>query len=475
MKITKYLSILALSAGAYIISACSDDVSPIGPTIADSQVTVYVDSTLYRLNGRVVPAYDIDARSNFNILGHINVPEYGQLSASYVARLMTAGAMEIPDSITVNQVDSMRVIFRVPRTTVVGDTLAPQQLTVYRLNKQLPDDIKSNFNPEGYYDPARPAGHTNYTLSALAYSDSAFNKLQVLPISVSLPREWATDIFTAYRNDPSVFQWPASFNKVFPGIYVQPSFGRGCITAVQAARFYTYWHHTVTRTEVVDGESVKKQVLMKDSVCLMSTAPEVLASNNISFTPSQQLLQAIQNGDKIITTPLGYHVAIQFPLQQLLDRYHEASDELAIINSLSLAIPAKAIDNEYGIGTAPDLLLIRTSEIEDFFANSKVPDNKTSFTSSFDSDEGVYLFNNMRHYIVDMIEKVNNASQEEINDLCDFTLIPVSLTTETSTNADGSKTTYVTGCTPYLNRPTMTALDTEKALIVFTFTHQYID
>ncbi|MDE5552729.1 MAG: DUF4270 domain-containing protein, partial [Muribaculaceae bacterium] len=129
----------------------------------------------------------------------------------------------------------------------------------------------------------------------------------------------------------------------------------------------------------------------------------------------------------------------------------------------------------YGIDTAPNLLLIRTSEIEDFFANAKVPDNKTSFYSTYDEKAGGYMFNQMRHYIVQMKEESANATQEEMEKMCDFTLIPVNLTTEKVNNADGSTTTYVTGCTPYLTKPTMTRINAEKTLIIFTFTHQYID
>ncbi|MDE5551679.1 MAG: DUF4270 domain-containing protein, partial [Muribaculaceae bacterium] len=199
MNISKFLTAVSIPVALTMaaLSACSDDVNPIGGSIADSQVSIYVDSSYYNLHARVVDAMNIDARSTFNILGHIKVPEYGELSASYVARLMSAGEMNIPDSITVNMVDSMRVVFEVPRRSVVGDTLAPQQLTVYRLNRQLPDNITSDFNPEGYYNPQEPVGSTNYTLSGIAMSDSAFRSLRVLPVSVTLPRQWAVDIFNA--------------------------------------------------------------------------------------------------------------------------------------------------------------------------------------------------------------------------------------------------------------------------------------
>lgn len=466
---------LSVATGAVCLTSCEDEVSTIGSTISDQQVSISVDSAIYNLNGVTLNAEVIDARSTNNLLGHINVPEYGTLAASYVTRLLSADNMQIPDSITVNHIDSMRMVLEVPRATIVGDSVAPQQLQVFRLTRQLPSDIKSNFDPEGYYDPSDPLGTRNYTLSGLALSDSAFHNLKVLPISVTLPTEWARETFTAYRETPEVFQWPSSFNGVMPGLYIKPTFGRGCIAAVQATRLYTYWHYTIERTVVEDSVAKKVPVLMKDSICLFSSAPEVLASNNLKYAVSEKIRNMVSNGDKIITTPLGYNVRFSFPGRTLLNNYYKSDKELAVINSLTMAIPAEKIENDYGITPPPSLLMIRTSEIEDFFANSKVPDNLTSFVSEYNADNGRYDFNQMRNYIVYLNSERSKVSDEEFEKLCDFTLIPVTVTSESVTDYNNNATKYVTGCTPYLERPSMTRLDTENAVIIFTYTHQYIE
>lgn len=77
----------------------------------------------------------------------------------------------------------------------------------------------------------------------------------------------------------------------------------------------------------------------------------------------------------------------------------------------------------------------------------------------------------MRQYIVDLKNKGRDIAPEDV----DFTLIPVNFTTESVTNSyDGSITVYVTGCSPYISSPRMAVIDTDHAVLVFTFTSQIV-
>lgn len=461
LGIASMLSIISLAA-------CEDEVSNIGESITSGSVTINVDSAAFNFPSQTVDAMHIDARSTNNLLGHISVPEYGELSASYVTQLLAAAQMNIPDSIGVDRVDSVRLELLTPRSSSIGDTLAPQQFKAYTLTKSLPEDIRSNFNPTGYYDSAKPIATKNYTLSLIALSDSAFKNKRVIPISTPLPKVWGTELFTAYRNDPSAFEWPTTLNKYFKGFYFEPSFGRGAIANIGATEIMLYYHHYVTRTVVENEESVQRQVTIKDSVCLMASGPEVLSSSIFKYKPSQNILDAIAAGKQIITAPLGYHVSFKFPVKQLLEEYWSSDVNLLMINNLTLSIPAETIDNDYGIVPPPDLLMILRKDVEDFFANGKVPDNKTSFRGTYSSTDGRYDFSTMRQYIVDLKNKKEPITDADV----DFILIPVEMSTEVVNNYDGSTTTYITGCTPYLVRPAMVELHTDKAQVVFTFTQQ---
>ncbi len=470
MKPTRIAIPALLSAMAALsLASCEDEVSPIGGSIFNGEVAINVDSLILKIDAQSIEADIIDARSTTNLIGNINVAEYGRLSSAYVTQLLSAADLAIPDSIGVNRVDSMKMVLEIPRNMTIGDTLAPQQLKVYRLNRQLPQDIRSNFNPEGYYDPADVVATRNYTLSGITLQDSAFRKATTLKIAFRMPDSWATDAFNAYRAGNSVFDWPADFNQVFPGLYIEPSFGRGAMANVSATRLFLYYHYFIERNVVEDDVAVKKQITMRDSVCLFSSSPEVIGSSILNYRISDNLLALKAQGKTLITAPTGYRVRLKFPVNELLEQYWASDHNLSVINNLTFAIPATTIVNDYGIVPPPDLLMIRTSEIDEFFAQGKVPDNKTSFRGTYSSTNGRYEFSSMREYIVELKNKAGHVTADDI----DFTLIPVSFVTESSSNSyDGSTTIYITGCTPYLSKPCMAVLDTDKAAVVFTYTQQ---
>lgn len=461
---------LTAVAAASLIS-CENEVSPIGGSIVNGEVAISVDSLILKVDASTLREEEIDARSATTLIGDINVPEYGHLSASYVTQMLSAASLSIPDSIGIDRVDSLRMVLEIPRNQTIGDTLAPQQLKVYRLNRQLPSDIMSDFNPEGYYDKADYVATRNYTLSALAMPDSAFRKLTMLSIGFPMPKQWAVDIFRAYREGSVAFEWPQDFNRYFPGLYIEPSFGRGAMANVDATRMWLYYHYYVKRNVVENEQAVQKVYTMKDSVCVFASSPEVISSSILTYAPSRSVEDLVAEGKKVITTPSGYRVRIKFPAKEILEQYWVSDHNLSIINNLTFALPATTIPNEHGILPPPELLMIRTKDIKDFFANGKVPDNKTSFRGTYSSTRGRYEFSSMREYIVDLRNKGRDIDPEDI----DFTLIPVSFTTETVTSSyTGATTIYVTSCTPYISSPRMAVIDTDRAAVVFTFTSQLV-
>lgn len=475
MKI-KHLSLLLAIAGAFSLMSCEDNVSEIGGTIVPGEVKITVDSIETVLEAQTVYEPVYDARTMTKLLGRINAPEYGNLDCAFVTQMLSANRLVIPDSITVNDIDSMRLVMTVIRGSVTGDSLAPQQLKVFRLTKQLPKEITNEFDPTGYYDPDSPLGTQSYTLSAIAKSDSAFLKDYYIRIPVMLPKELAVETFNAYKKDPTVFQWPETFNSYFPGLYVKQNFGNGCIGTISAVQAFTYWHRTELRYEKDTENSTESNTkyhyvpyTVRDSIALFSSQPEVLSSNMVKYEPSQSLRSLVARGNRLITTPGGYQVKIKFPAKAIIDKYKNDLGRLSVISKLTMEIPAKSITNDFNIGVVPTLLMVKTSEREEFFNKNKIPDNKKSFYATYDSSKGSYSFTAFRDYIIELINK-GEVTDEDI----DFSLVPVILTTE-DVEGYNSTTTYVTKCAPYIGRPTMTLFDMSKVRIVFTFSNQIID
>lgn len=464
----------SLLAVCGLVVSCQDDVSDIGGSLNDDRVTITVDSLETDINATTVYYESFDGRNVTKLLGRLRVPEYGSLDCSFVSQMMSAAKMNIPDSITENDIDSIRLVLSVPRGSLTGDSLAPQQLRVYRLTKQLPSDITTSFNPEGYYDVSSLLGSRSYTLSNIAKGDSAMKQLSSVNIPVMLPRSLALDLFRKYRAGDPMFEWPSTFNRYFPGIYVEQNFGNGCVANISSARIYTYWHRQDLRYEMQPDSTYKYiPYIVRDSVCLMASQPEVLSSNVISYRVSDRIRELVDEGKSIITTPGGYVVEIKFPIKRLIDVYQQHGDVMSVVSTLRMQIPASTIKNDYGLSVAPYLLMVKKSERDKFFKENKTPDGLSSFYAAYNAETGSYQFNSMRDYFLEVLGKVRKG-EPLTDDDTDFCLIPVAVTIET-VNGYNSSSAYVTKVQPYLARPTMTQLATDRAIVSFIYTSQEID
>lgn len=475
MKIKPFAFALVALATSLFIS-CQDDISSQGSSLVTGEVTITVDSipTFMPAHSEEYNAYD--SRSNTKLLGRINVPEYGSLSCSFLSQFYPSPDLGISDTVPESYIDSMRMIVRVPRGSLTGDSLAPQQLKVYRLNKQLPADISNSAKPSDYYNASDPdafLGAKTYTLSALNKSDSAFIKNPYISIRLDLPRDMALECVRKYRTDPSIFQWPASFAQQFPGLYVEQSFGNGCIGNISDMRVFLYYRvdKQETAKDEETGENVTSTVATADSVCLFTTAPEVVSSNVIDLALSDNLKNLVAQGKSIVTTPGGYITDIEFPAREIIEKYKQSNSVMTIVSNLSIEIPASEIENDYGIGTAPYLLMVKKSEREAFFQNNKVPDNVNSFSASYDPEKKSYSFPGLRQYLLNLINSGKEPTQEDI----EFSLVPVDLKIENVEQYNGTIVSYTIRCSNYIMKPTMTLLDTEHTIINFTYSKQDLD
>lgn len=503
MTLTKVLSkSLTLFATAYLAlsaTSCEDKVSSIGSDLASGEVQIALDSLIwdgtrqyiYRGNDSILvecPKFDytteyekaIDSRSTTNLLGRLSVPEYGDLYCSFVSRLMSTTSLAIPDSIPLSQIDSMKLVLSVPRGQLTGDSLAPQQLRVFQLTKSLPADINNTFDPAGYYNPESPIGSKSYTLSALGMNDSIYKKLNYINVEIPMTKEMAMNTVQAYRTNPAIFRWPQSFEQYFHGIYVEPSFGRGCVANIAAVNFLIFYNYKQLEEVTNSDNTITTQLKTKvGTVGVFESSPIVLNSNNITYNPSAYLQNLASEGAPIITAPGGYRVKFRFPGKELVDIYRQSQSKLAVVSGLSFNIPVEEIANDYGLTPPPYLLMVKTSKLAEFLANNSLPDSRNSFYAAYSASARRYVFSSMRQYMIDLIEKGENLSDEDL----EFTLIPANLTLESNQSnsnysyyygyTTSSNVTYtVTKCTPYISKPAMCRLKLDRAETTFTYSIQ---
>ena len=474
MKLYKLSGLFLIFSFITAITACQDENTTIGSVIASGEVEITIDTFYFDLNGKAIRLENFDSKTGNLMIGNIQSQEYGSLNCSFVTRLMCAAKLEVDDSLFyADRVDSCKLVLGAERKGIIGDSLAPQRLTVYKLTKQLPGDITNNFDPEGFYDPSSPFASRSYTVSQISSKDSSFYKESFIDINVNLPVEFGRQIFEEYKNNPEIFQWPQTMAKDFlPGLFVKSTFGKGCIANITDLYVAVFYHSLAETTTITDNDTIVSQKHVNHVAYPFTVSPEVLSSNNITYQPSESIQEKnnTNDGEVVITTPGGYIGNFVFPAQTLIDRYYEKNTHLSTVNDLLLYIPGNPFSEESGISNATNLLMVKKSEYEDFFAENKVPDNLSSFTGVYDSKKGRYYFTTLRNYFLELLTK-GSITQEDI----EFVLVPVEIETETTNSYYGQGTTYVTKCVPYTSKPTMTLLKTNEAMVTFSFSTQMID
>ena len=104
MKIKRLL--YAIPLACLSLFSCEDGSYLPGDSLLRGDVSIEIDST-FVVTGRSIEYTTINSKSMTQLLGHLSVPEYGDLDCSFVSQLMAAGSLGIPDSIPTENVDSM--------------------------------------------------------------------------------------------------------------------------------------------------------------------------------------------------------------------------------------------------------------------------------------------------------------------------------------------------------------------------------
>ncbi len=452
----------ALSLAA--LTACNDDTTTIGSSLIQDQVAIVVDSS-FTVTGHAVASGSVQSRTILQLLGSVNARDYGSLRSDVVTQFMPAQNLTTEDV----TVDSVRLIMRMPLGGFVGDSLVPMGLDIYRLTAQLPQPIYSDFNPEGYYDPSSLMASGMYTATRQDENPSPKSRY----IRVDLGRAFGEELLARYKSSPETFANPTQFARWFPGLYIRSSFGSGRIVQVDSTIVKMYYSRA---GKVPDTD---RDTVYHYQASYLSVTPEVLTNNNMSLNVAPSLKAMADAGSPILVAPIGYDVRLRFPAREIIEAYNNRASRLAVINQLTFKLPVAEIANSYSLTPPPYVLLVKTSEKDEFFSRSKLPDNKTSFYATYDNFNHCYNFSSMRDYILALAEK-----GEVTDDDMDFTICPVTVGFERNSSSSNysyyyyyyytpeTTTLTVASVTPYVNKPSMGLLELDKAKIVFTYSVQ---
>ncbi len=459
MKSVLY-TILAAVAAALAV-ACNES-SSIGNSLSEENIVIVVDSN-FTVTGKTLPNPVVQSRTLSQLIGGVDAKGFGSIRSDFVGQFMPSLALDTVD-MKINDIDSVKLFMQMVRGAFVGDSLVPMGIDVYRLTKDLPYPIYSNFDPEGYYDPSVKFASGVYTASTINEPDS-IKALSSIVVSMPLPLSFAKEMFAAYDANPSVFADPDVFARdIFKGVYIRSSYGAGRISDFTTTSIRLYYHKEIYNTDSARYETKK---YVGD---YFAVTPEVVVNNNLRYDIAPELKAMAEAGDKVLAAPAGYEVEMNFPDPELIASYDKYENRLRVLNTLTMTIPVETIENDYDITPPPYILMVLKNKKDEFFAENSLVDNKTSFYATYDSFKNCYTFSSMRAYLLDLLEKKDKG--ELTADDYTFVLTPVQVNKEASASSGGyyGSTDYVvSSIVPYVSKPAMGKILLDKAKIILTF------
>lgn len=460
MKKSIYLIFgLVMLLGVY---SCTDE--NIGPSITDTKSTIIEDSS-FVLMGQTVPNKKILSRTSSQLVGQVLSPGYGKLSSSVVTEFMPANMLDTT-GVTADSIKYCRLVLRLPVQGFTGDSLAPMRMNVYKLSKQLPSPIYSDFDPSGYYNPGDLMGSTSYSVvsSKMVDTVASNSKVKYREVYVPFPVDFARSIFNLYKSNREVFSDPSKFKEFYPGLYITNTYGSGHIMNYYDTELEVYYNKHV-KTE-------KKDTVYKNLVqSYVGSTPEVVSNNNVTLEVDDSVKQLIAQGDAIVMGPAGYEVKVKFPIQEIIDAYNRnSSDGLSLINTLELDIPVEKISNKYNIEPPKYLLMVKEGKKEEFFAGDSLTNSRDSFYAIYNATTKQYAFTGLRRYILDIIDNKNGVAAEEDKNMV---ITPIDVTTYTQKASYYQKEqTVITKIAPSVSLPTSVKLRLDKAKIKIVYSKQ---
>lgn len=463
-----------LSAGVIAtlsVISCDDSTSTAGGSLVEDEVEIVIDSN-YTVSGRPVSNDLVQSRTILQLLGNIDAKGYGSFTSDIVCQYMPSSYIDT-SYVKPEYIDSVKLVLSMYKDGFAGDSVVPMGLQVYELNKQLPSPIFSNFKPDGYYDPSSPIGSTTYSgLIDGAESIGTDGSGSILKdINVKLPTEIGVRLYNQFKTSEATFATPQAFAQWFPGLYIANSFGSGRVTRIVSNMINVYYRVIMP----IPDTNPQRDTVLNCIGSYMAVTPEVITNNNISYKIAEDLKRRAEAGETMLVAPTGYDVEFKFPAGEILRRYKENGGDLSVVNSLSLSIPAKEIENDYGLTPPPYVLLVKKKDKDKFFAGTQINDNLSSFYAAYNSTTKSYSFTSMRNYILDIINKGEVTAEDE-----EFVICPALVSFYVNSNSNyyyyyygyNNTSSQVSSITPYVTEPVMAALDFSKAKIIFTYSKQ---
>lgn len=447
----KLLAAIGLAATLY---SCDDTTTGIGDFVADTD-EITASAQTFEATTKTLKYTDLNPNGVFSrtsnaYLGKFTDPDFGTYTTDFITQINCTEDFEFPETMQ----DIVSTTLELSYSSFFGDSLAPMRVRVDMLNREIDDDGEdlglyyTSYNPEDFYNKNEEAlAEQDYAVRDNSWTKEEIDSIKKAngyypPLVIDLDKARKAkgeETFSAflkrkYNEDKKNFKDSYSFiHNVLPGFYVHNTSGEGSILYIGAI-----WLRMKV-SYLIESSSGKVDSLVYTSIPFAATN-EVYMSTRLSNSGDNLEKLAAETHNTYLKTPAGLCTEVKLPLKEMYEAL--GNDTL---NSVSMSftkyknISENSANNPYKMGTPKNLLLIRKSEVNDFFEQKQNYDSKTSFLGTYSSTTNSYSFSQVNRLINQIFSDMRTKEEpaegwDEYNTLV---LIPVKTETDSQGNTIG--------------------------------------
>lgn len=438
MKKTKNKSLITiLLLLAIVVVGCKENnsISAGASTLPDNDIRVMADT--FNVTSQLDSCVAISLTPDSFLLGESDT-HYGTIKADILTQLACPEGFKYPNETA--EVDS--VCLYLYYNSWYGDGNSPLGITVYEMDKQSLQENASypnNLQISDYCslaDTAHIVTDSKIIIPATP-SDSSYysqNDTYVPTIRIKLTDEFAKRFFKIKD-----FSSQKEFNKLFKGLYICSDFGASNVLYINDITMTVFYHFTMERPQMND-------TVIQDTRSFYANE-EVRQVNRFTYPNRESILEKYSQvkDTNYIVSPANIYTELSVDMDTI---YNRIDDQLGdsvqyrvYINKADLTVDVLYSDSVTGRprdnwdAPASHMMLIQKEKMSEFFSTNKTPSDSvaiiTSLSATTDSVGNVtyqYSFD-----MSDMLTKEIRSEQKA--DQLTFVLVPVAISTNTSTGA----------------------------------------
>lgn len=430
MKRARHLGMLICAI--LLMIGCDDNTGTLGMDMLPGSDALVTKTKIYEVTTRSVAVDSVYARTSTGYVGKFTDPAFGYYEASFLTELNCTQNFSFPELYKYDEatktgsgtmagdsiVSTALVIYY---STWFGDSLNACRMSAYELNKKLDKNRYTNINPEEYYDKYDEdalIGRKAYSAfdtsvpDSIRYATDGYGQNTYYPnVTFIMDKEFGNEILRLNREHPEYFKDSETFvDNVFKGVYIKSDLGDGTILYIDRVdlRMMICQHYT-------DSLGVKyTQVDGKDSLAynyftVFSSTKEVIQANQ--FLNSDVIAERVAEDEHTyIKSPAGIFTEATMPYDQI---FSELEGDTLNAVKMTFTSYSQSSDYKFSMNAPTDVLLIRKSELKEFFENNELPDNITTYTATHNAiGTNQYTFSNISRLVTTCINEKLAAKEK---------------------------------------------------------------